>query len=158
MSINATLEVDFLGQCASEYLGSHYWSSSGASPTSRGALCSPSTASRLSCCTRRRPTSRSPASSPNCIPAPRLQHPQEDQKADRHRPPEVPRRVEASNQRDGLHVKPAKQSEILSHVLNNLCPGMIPSEFRLTTIQHASGVRLVALITCLVDIIENCEN
>jgi acyl-CoA hydrolase len=28
-AINATLEVDFLGQCASESLGSHYWSSSG---------------------------------------------------------------------------------------------------------------------------------
>jgi acyl-CoA hydrolase len=29
VSINATLEVDFLGQCASESLGSHYYSSSG---------------------------------------------------------------------------------------------------------------------------------
>ncbi len=29
VSINATLEVDFLGQCASESLGSEYWSSSG---------------------------------------------------------------------------------------------------------------------------------
>jgi len=32
--VNATLEVDFLGQCASESLGSTYWSSSGGSPTS----------------------------------------------------------------------------------------------------------------------------
>ena len=31
-SINATLEVDFLGQCASESLGSEYWSSSGGQP------------------------------------------------------------------------------------------------------------------------------
>ena len=37
MAINATLEVDFLGQCASESLGSDYWSSSGASPTSPAA-------------------------------------------------------------------------------------------------------------------------
>jgi acyl-CoA hydrolase len=29
VAINATLEVDFLGQCASESLGSHYWSSTG---------------------------------------------------------------------------------------------------------------------------------
>ena len=29
VSINATLEVDFLGQCASETIGSRYWSSSG---------------------------------------------------------------------------------------------------------------------------------
>ncbi len=28
-SVNATLEVDFLGQCASESLGTDYWSSSG---------------------------------------------------------------------------------------------------------------------------------
>jgi acyl-CoA hydrolase len=28
-AVNATLEVDFLGQCASESLGSSYWSSSG---------------------------------------------------------------------------------------------------------------------------------
>jgi len=32
--VNATLEVDFLGQCASESLGSTYWSSSAGSPTS----------------------------------------------------------------------------------------------------------------------------
>ena len=39
MSINATLEVDFLGQCASESLGSHYWSSSGGQPDfARGAV------------------------------------------------------------------------------------------------------------------------
>ena len=38
-SINATLEVDFLGQCASESLGSEYWSSSGGQPDfARGAL------------------------------------------------------------------------------------------------------------------------
>ena len=37
--INATLEVDFLGQCASESLGSSYWSSSGGQPDfARGAL------------------------------------------------------------------------------------------------------------------------
>jgi acyl-CoA hydrolase len=37
--INATLEVDFLGQCASESLGSHYWSSSGGQADfARGAL------------------------------------------------------------------------------------------------------------------------
>jgi len=37
--INATLEIDFLGQCASESLGSDYWSSSGGQPDfARGAL------------------------------------------------------------------------------------------------------------------------
>jgi acyl-CoA hydrolase len=37
--VNATLEVDFLGQCASESLGSEYWSSSGGQPDyARGAL------------------------------------------------------------------------------------------------------------------------
>ncbi len=37
--VNATLEVDFLGQCASESLGSNYWSSSGGQPDfARGAL------------------------------------------------------------------------------------------------------------------------
>jgi acyl-CoA hydrolase len=39
VAINATLEVDFLGQCASESLGSEYWSSSGGqSDFARGAL------------------------------------------------------------------------------------------------------------------------
>jgi acyl-CoA hydrolase len=38
-AINATVEVDFLGQCASESLGSEYWSSSGGQPDfTRGAL------------------------------------------------------------------------------------------------------------------------
>ncbi|MBA2409753.1 MAG: propionyl-CoA--succinate CoA transferase, partial [Gammaproteobacteria bacterium] len=38
-TINATVEVDFLGQCASESLGSEYWSSSGGQPDfTRGAL------------------------------------------------------------------------------------------------------------------------
>ncbi len=38
-AINATLEVDFLGQCASESLGSSYWSSSGGQPDyARGAM------------------------------------------------------------------------------------------------------------------------
>jgi acyl-CoA hydrolase len=38
-AINATLEVDFLGQCASESLGSNYWSSSGGQPDyARGAV------------------------------------------------------------------------------------------------------------------------
>jgi len=38
-AINATLEVDFLGQCASESLGSQYWSSSGGQADfARGAL------------------------------------------------------------------------------------------------------------------------
>jgi acyl-CoA hydrolase len=40
-SINATIEVDFLGQCASESLGSAYWSSSGGQPDfARGAVLS----------------------------------------------------------------------------------------------------------------------
>jgi acyl-CoA hydrolase len=40
-SINATIEVDFLGQCASESLGSAYWSSSGGQPDfARGAILS----------------------------------------------------------------------------------------------------------------------
>jgi acyl-CoA hydrolase len=40
-AINATLDVDFLGQCASESLGSEYWSSSGSQPDfTRGALLS----------------------------------------------------------------------------------------------------------------------
>jgi acyl-CoA hydrolase len=38
-AINATLEVDFLGQCASESLGSDYGSSSGGQPDfARGAV------------------------------------------------------------------------------------------------------------------------
>jgi acyl-CoA hydrolase len=38
-AINATLEVDFLGQCASESLGSNYWSSSGGQPDfARGSV------------------------------------------------------------------------------------------------------------------------
>jgi acyl-CoA hydrolase len=38
-AINATVEVDFLGQCASEGLGSQYWSSSGGQPDfARGAV------------------------------------------------------------------------------------------------------------------------
>ncbi len=38
-AINATIEVDFLGQCASESLGSDYWSSSGGQPDfARGAM------------------------------------------------------------------------------------------------------------------------
>jgi acyl-CoA hydrolase len=40
-AINATIEVDFLGQCALESLGSHYWSSSGGQPDfARGAILS----------------------------------------------------------------------------------------------------------------------
>jgi acyl-CoA hydrolase len=39
VAINATVEVDFLGQCASESLGSDYWSSSGGQPDfTRGAM------------------------------------------------------------------------------------------------------------------------
>ena len=39
VAINATLEVDFLGQCASESLGTDYWSSSGGQPDfARGAV------------------------------------------------------------------------------------------------------------------------
>jgi acyl-CoA hydrolase len=38
-AVNATIEVDFLGQCASESLGSDYWSSSGGQPDfARGAM------------------------------------------------------------------------------------------------------------------------
>lgn len=40
-AINATIEVDFLGQCASESLGTDYWSSSGGQPDfARGAVLS----------------------------------------------------------------------------------------------------------------------
>ena len=40
-AINATIEVDFLGQCASESLGSDYWSSSGGQADfARGAVLS----------------------------------------------------------------------------------------------------------------------
>src|ERR1700749_2059817 len=40
-AINATIEVDFLGQCASESLGSEYWSSSGGQPDfARGGVLS----------------------------------------------------------------------------------------------------------------------
>lgn len=40
-AINATVEVDFLGQCASEGLGNDYWSSSGGQPDfARGAVLS----------------------------------------------------------------------------------------------------------------------
>ena len=39
VAVNATLEVDFLGQCASESIGSDYWSSSGGQPDfTRGAM------------------------------------------------------------------------------------------------------------------------
>jgi acyl-CoA hydrolase len=39
VAINATLEVDFLGQCASESLGSEYWSSTGGQEDfGRGAI------------------------------------------------------------------------------------------------------------------------
>jgi len=39
VAINATLEVDFLGQCTSESLGSDYYSSSGGQPDfTRGAM------------------------------------------------------------------------------------------------------------------------
>lgn len=42
VSINATLAVDFLGQCASETIGPKYWSSSGGqSDFARGAMFSP---------------------------------------------------------------------------------------------------------------------
>jgi acyl-CoA hydrolase len=42
VAINATLEVDFLGQCASESLGSEYWSSSGGQPDfARGVIMAP---------------------------------------------------------------------------------------------------------------------
>ncbi len=41
VAINATIEVDFLGECASESLGSDYWSSSGGQPDfARGAVMS----------------------------------------------------------------------------------------------------------------------
>lgn len=41
VAINASIEVDFLGQCASESLGSDYWSSSGGQPDfARGAVMS----------------------------------------------------------------------------------------------------------------------
>jgi acyl-CoA hydrolase len=41
VAINAALEVDFLGQCASESMGSEYWSSSGGQPDfARGAILS----------------------------------------------------------------------------------------------------------------------
>lgn len=39
VAVNATLEVDFLGQCASESIGSDYWSSSGGQPDfTRGSM------------------------------------------------------------------------------------------------------------------------
>jgi acyl-CoA hydrolase len=42
VSINATVEVDFLGQCASETIGPRYWSSSGGQADfARGAMWSP---------------------------------------------------------------------------------------------------------------------
>ena len=42
MSINATTEVDLVGQCASETIGGRYWSSSGGQADfARGAMYSP---------------------------------------------------------------------------------------------------------------------
>ena len=42
MSINATTEVDLVGQCASETVGGRYWSSSGGQADfARGAMYSP---------------------------------------------------------------------------------------------------------------------
>jgi acyl-CoA hydrolase len=52
VAVNATLEVDFLGQCASESLGSEYWSSSGGQPDFARGRSSPNMANLSSCCTR----------------------------------------------------------------------------------------------------------
>jgi acyl-CoA hydrolase len=62
-AINATLEVDFLGQCASESLGSEYWSSSGGQPDfARGATLFEHGQSFIVLHSRQPRTSRSPAS------------------------------------------------------------------------------------------------
>ena len=54
VSVNATLTVDFLGQCASETIGGQYYSSSGGqNDFARGAV-TPKAARDSSCCTRRR--------------------------------------------------------------------------------------------------------
>jgi acyl-CoA hydrolase len=69
MSINATLEVDFLGQCASESLGSHYWSSPGGQPDfARGAVLAEHGQSFILLHSTTADESVS-AASPNCIPA-----------------------------------------------------------------------------------------
>jgi acyl-CoA hydrolase len=53
VSVNATTEVDLLGQCASETVAGRYWSSSGGQADfARGAMYSRA-AARSSSCTRR---------------------------------------------------------------------------------------------------------
>jgi acyl-CoA hydrolase len=47
-AVNATMQVDLLGQCASETLGSHYISGSGGQPTSCAAPRCPTEGSRSS--------------------------------------------------------------------------------------------------------------
>jgi acyl-CoA hydrolase len=63
VSINATLSVDFLGQCASETIdGSYYSSAGGQNDFARGAMNSEG-GQGSSCCTRR-PATAAPASCP----------------------------------------------------------------------------------------------
>jgi len=66
VSINATLEVDLLGQAASETLHGRYYSGSGGQADSRAARCTPNTARASWCCRRRHWTGPSPASPRNC--------------------------------------------------------------------------------------------
>ena len=62
VSINSTLTVDLLGQCASETIAGHYYSSSGGQADfARGAMYSPG-GQGSSCCTRPPTAAASPRS------------------------------------------------------------------------------------------------
>jgi uncharacterized protein YndB with AHSA1/START domain len=62
VSINATTEVDLVGQCASETVTGRYWSSSGGQADFARGRCTHGRARRSWSCRRRPPVARSPAS------------------------------------------------------------------------------------------------
>ena len=64
VSINATTQVDFLGQCASETIDGRYGRERAARPTSPVARSTPPVGRASSCCARPRPGARSRASCP----------------------------------------------------------------------------------------------
>jgi hypothetical protein len=127
VAVNATMEVDFPGQCASESLGGPTGPLLGGNRISRAGPCSPRTANPLSCCTRPPPTSRSPASRRSSIRggrhhlqehrgprddrvrrgrAAREQHKGTGAQAHSRSPPEFPRGVEAEGEGDQLPLIP----------------------------------------------------
>ena len=67
VSINATVEVDLLGQCNSEMIAGRYYSGSGGQTDFAPARCTASAGWVSSCCTRQPATNRSRASSPRSV-------------------------------------------------------------------------------------------